>query len=290
MCVLPAPLVSQLLRERVTSRLLVTDVGYFPQAKAHGRRRDHGAPEAIVIICVAGHGWCEYSGHLVRVPAGSVLVLPPGQPHLYWADSDDPWTIWWMHVTGVDVPEMLAAMRMDQGPCFRVEDLFRVTAALERIITLLDRDETWPNLVDASGVAWAVLAHLTSTRASTTRHGHGPVRNALEHLRENFASPVQVPELARLAGLSTSHFSALFRGATGIGVTEYVKRLRMARARELLATTSKSIAEIAGTVGYADSFYFSRQFRSINGCSPSDYRRRTHGESVGPLAMQDRRP
>jgi AraC family transcriptional regulator of arabinose operon len=61
------------------------------------------------------------------------------------------------------------------------------------------------------------------------------------------------------AGPSPSHFSALFRAATGGGVVEYTKRLRMARARELLITSSRGIGDIAAAVGYTDAFYFSRE-------------------------------
>jgi AraC-like DNA-binding protein len=46
----------------------------------------------------------------------------------------------------------------------------------------------------------------------------------------------------------------------------------MSRARELLDTTDQAVAEIARALGYADPFYFSRQFRSVHGVSPSGYR------------------
>jgi AraC-like DNA-binding protein len=62
-------------------------------------------------------------------------------------------------------------------------------------------------------------------------------------------------------------------------LTEYVKRLRMARARELLLTTDRSIADIAGEVGYPDQFYFSRQFRAVAGSSPRHFRRRVAEEA-----------
>ena len=99
------------------------------------------------------------------------------------------------------------------------------------------------------------------------------------YLRENLASPVTVPELATMAGFSPSHFSARFRAATGFSVLEYVKRLRMARARQLLIISENSIAEIAASVGYPDSFYFSRQFSAVNHISPREFRARSRDES-----------
>jgi AraC-like DNA-binding protein len=83
-----------------------------------------------------------------------------------------------------------------------------------------------------------------------------------------------------MAGFSPSHFSARFRAVTGFSVVEYVKRLRMARARQLLITSELSVAEVATDVGYADPFYFSRQFRAVTGLSPRSYRQRSQEEAV----------
>ena len=111
--------------------------------------------------------------------------------------------------------------------------------------------------------------------------GHEPVARVQAYLRENLSSALTVPELATMAGFSPSHFSARFRSATGFSVTEYVKRLRMARARQLLIVTESSIAEIAASVGYPDPFYFSRQFSAVNHASSRDFRARAHEESPG---------
>src|SRR5690606_23348489 len=94
------------------------------------------------------------------------------------------------------------------------------------------------------------------------------------YLRDHLDAPVRVGDLAARVGLSTSHFAALFRKATGGGVIEYVKRLRIAQASELLMTTSMPVADVARAVGYDDPFYFSRQFRAGHACSPAVFRKR----------------
>jgi transcriptional regulator GlxA family with amidase domain len=99
------------------------------------------------------------------------------------------------------------------------------------------------------------------------------------HLRERIASRVSVPALAELAGFSSSHFSARFLLAHRLSVTEYVKRLRMARARQLLITSDHTVAEVATAAGYPDPFYFSRQFSAVNGVSLREFRARVHEEA-----------
>jgi AraC-like DNA-binding protein len=271
--VLPRPLAATALRRPPTAALLVTDAGYFPHAANHGRRRPEGAPEVVVIVCVDGVGHCEIDGRTTVVRPGHALVIPPGLPHVYWADPAQPWTIWWLHAAGRQVSEVLSVVAPDgREQLVELHDLYRAVSTIDDAIGFLERDETVPSLISASGSGWALLAQVTADAVAGGLRSGEPVRQAHEYLRHHFAKPVRVTELARTAGLSPSHFSALFRATTGHGVVEYTKRLRMARARELLITSSRDIAAIGAAVGYPDPFYFSRQFRTVHGCSPSEYR------------------
>ncbi|GAA2025433.1 AraC family transcriptional regulator [Pseudokineococcus marinus] len=279
--VLPRPVVAAALRQPVTADVVVTDAGYFPRAAQHGRSRASGADEAVVIVCTSGRGSCATASGELAVRAGQALVIPPRARHAYRASPADPWTIWWAHVTGARAGAPVALVCPDGAP--RVVDLhepLRTQSLVDEAITLLERDETRASLLAASGVGWALLTQLAADAVAGGRAPVEPVRQAQEHLRRHLEQPVRVPELARAAGLSTSHFSALFRAATGGGVLEYAKRLRMARACELLITSTRTVAEVASAVGYEDPFYFSRQFRAVHGCSPLRYRAE-HGHGHG---------
>jgi AraC family transcriptional regulator, arabinose operon regulatory protein len=276
--VLPRPLVSSALRQPPTASFLVTDAGYFPRAANHGRRRPQGADEAVVIVCTDGIGRCQVGERTTVVAPGYALVLPPRLAHTYWADPRSPWTIWWLHAAGSQMPELLSVITEEaREGLVELHDTYRAVSTIDDAIGFLERDETFPSLISASGAGWGLLAQLAADTVGGGYQRTEPIRQAQEHLRRNFAKPVSVPELARTAGLSPSHFSALFRAATGGGVVEYAKRLRMARARELLITSSRDIADIATAVGYTDAFYFSRQFRTVHGCSPTDYRNGNRG-------------
>jgi AraC family transcriptional regulator, arabinose operon regulatory protein len=250
----------------------VTDCGYFPRATHHGRTRAHGAAQAIVILVTEGSGWGVVGGDRHRVGSGQVLVIPAGEPHQYGADEDRPWTIWWMHVTGPDVPALLGAARVSASrPVVMLREPYKAAALIERALERLERDDSDPSMLAASGAAWHFLALLAADQTSSTHHTD-PVTQARDYLQAKVGQRVPVPELARLVGLSTSRFSELFRLATGTSVLAYQTRLRMARARELLDTTEMPIASIAHAVGYDDPYYFSRHFSRVHGVSPSAYR------------------
>lgn len=276
--VLPRPLVEAALRAPITRHLLVTDVGFFPRARQHGRARRRCA-EHIVIICVQGSGACQMEGQTHRVRAGEVVVVPAGVPHRYQADHADPWTIWWVHVTGRDADELLGATRATtSAPVFRLAEVTRASGLVDSILRRMETDETMTSLVAASGLAWHLLTVLAADGRPLQSQGRSdPIPEVVAHIRENVSDRLSVPDLAALAGWSTSHFSAVFRKATGYGVLEYQTRLRMALARSLLDTTDRTIASIAAQVGYPDGLYFSRQFRRIHHVSPTEYRNRERG-------------
>lgn len=274
--VLPRPLVTASLTRPGTAHLVVTDCGYFPQARAHGRARPEGVDQAIVMVCAKGRGWAELNGqrHLVR--PGEVLVIPPSTAHSYGADPDDPWTLWWVHVTGPDLAELLRSSRLTaQSPVREVGDPFRVMALMAEIVRTLERDTTDRNLLMASGAAWHLLAVLSA--GSHAPGTSSAVDNAREYLRDHFVDQVSVSELAAMASMSASHFAASFRARFGVSVLRYQTELRMAQARQLLDMTDLPIATIAEQVGYPDPFYFSRKFTSIHGTPPRQYRAEKKG-------------
>lgn len=272
--VLPEPLVAEALRRPVTAKLLATDAGYFPCAAGHGRHRPSGVWAAILILCQGGAGWCELDGVRHDVRAGQLLVIPPGRPHRYQADPRDPWSIWWLHLVGSDLADLLAASGLSSTrPVAQVVDPTEAAALIDQACRSLGRDETTASLVEAAGAAWHLLALLAAQR-DRRAPGDVVIAKVLSGLRAEMAGPTNVSALARAAGLSVSHFQARFRAVTGFPVGEYCKRLRMAKARELLLTTDAGIADIARQVGYGDPLYFSRQFRGVSGVSPRDFRGR----------------
>jgi AraC family transcriptional regulator of arabinose operon len=280
--VLPQPTIEAAQKHPIVRKLLVTDAGYFPHAALHGRVRAHGARETVIIVCTDGVGWVEVADQPpARVERGDAVVLAPGIRHRYEADRHDPWTIWWAHAVGEDGDDFVAAIHgSSPSPVVPLHDVYAAVQSMEEAVAALEEDETMPMLVLAAGALWRVLAQITASRlrgAGTTRDR---IRQVQDFLRNNLDTTLSVPELAGMAGLSTSQFAALFRASAETSVKDYLKRLRSARARELLLTTELPVAEVAATVGYDDALYFSRQFRAVNGMSPSAFRRQADVESI----------
>ena len=92
---------------------------------------------------------------------------------------------------------------------------------------------------------------------------------ARDAMDRDFAQPLDVPALARVAHVSPAHFSRQFRATFGETPHRYLQRRRVERAMELLRETDRSVTEICFDVGFNSLGTFSRTFRAIVGESPS---------------------
>jgi AraC family transcriptional regulator of arabinose operon len=292
--VLPRPRVAQALAEPGVGHLVVTDCGYFPEARAHGIERRTAVPQAIVIACVRGRGWCRIGEGLHPVGPGQVLVIPPDTPHSYGAEQDDPWTLWWLHVAGKDLAEFLRIAHLTtEQPVRTLGDTFRIIALMEAAANSISRDSSTTSLLAASGAAWHLMALLASSRTTRGTRAY-VIEEAKEYLRNHLDKRTSSPHLwrdlapaappaepvygkHRAPRMSSSHFAALFRRNVGMPILQYQTQLRMARARELLDTTEIAVSAVAEQSGYADPYYFSRQFKSIHGTTPLGYRNLAKG-------------
>ncbi len=253
-----------------------TDVGYFPSATGHFRERPKGSEQTIFIHCSEGHGWCQCGGKKYPVGPSDLVVIPPHEPHAYAADPCDPWTIHWFHAVGTRVPVFARELGTTRDqPVLRLPVELALVSLFEEMLDTLEQGYAPAHLLYASQILSHLLGRMLWCRHQTGRETSDPhhqVAQSLSFMKQHLAKRVRVHDLAKLAGLSVSHYSALFRELTGYAPMEYFIGMRMHQARQLLDTTSLSIKEIAAQVGYDDPLYFSRAFHEMNDVSPSQYR------------------
>jgi two-component system response regulator YesN len=104
--------------------------------------------------------------------------------------------------------------------------------------------------------------------------GRDIVGQIVQFLRHNYMNDIGVAQIADQLELTPNYLSHLFREKTGTTFLKYLRRLRMDRARELLADPALHVAQVAREVGYGSSRHFSSLFKVAEGLSPSEYRRR----------------
>jgi AraC family transcriptional regulator of arabinose operon len=274
--VLPRRVVVRSLEHPLLRGLLPSDVGYFPKARGHWRERAQGVDQAIFIYCAQGRGWCAMAGQRHVIETGELLVVPPDTPHSYGADDKRPWTIPWVHAAGSHVGFYLQELGVTrERPVLYLGEDPQLLCLFEEVLDVVEHGYAPAQLLYAA----QTLAHLIGVmiwhRHQQWRGDPDPeqkIAQSIQYMKQHLARPLHVSNLAALANLSASHYTALFKRQTGYAPIDYFIRLRMHQACQLLDTTGLSVKEIAGALGYDDPFYFSRVFKSVNDIAPTDYR------------------
>lgn len=96
---------------------------------------------------------------------------------------------------------------------------------------------------------------------------------AKAYIEKNYSSEITLAEISREICVSPHYFSRLFKEETGENFIEYLTKIRIKKAKELMKTTDLTVKEICYKIGYNDPNYFSRLFKKVEKISPSEYLR-----------------
>ncbi len=101
------------------------------------------------------------------------------------------------------------------------------------------------------------------------------VLQCIDYIRLHLHERITLKKLAEQTGLSPSYLSVLFARETGVPVSEYIMERRIETAKNMLAFSELSSAEIASTLAFSSQSHFSRAFREQAGMTPGEYRKRS---------------
>lgn len=130
-------------------------------------------------------------------------------------------------------------------------------------------------LVKAYGYeADAALKPPSSAITDKSLHRCNPIRVSQEWMENNYSQPMNMGKLAKMSGMSRRTFERHFKNITRGTPLQYLQRIRVEKAKRMLAAGEVSFQEITYQVGYEDSCYFRRLFEKLTGQSPNAYNKR----------------
>ncbi|MCG3149173.1 MAG: HTH-type transcriptional activator RhaR [Verrucomicrobiae bacterium] len=175
------------------------------------------------------------------------------------------------------VPNLLLQRRFARR--YRLNDPLQYTAKFNAILDGLQSPLAVRDWAVASPLlAWCIhlLAETGAPLSAASKPGQADVDRILTALtwaNARLETVITLAQWAKVTGWHPVHFGHVFKQETGLPPMRWLEERRLGAARQYLAGTSKSVAEIAAAVGYPDPFYFSRVFRRHFGHPPLRYRR-----------------
>ncbi len=274
---------------------------------------EHGFPTPLV----RWHFHEEYELHLIVATSGKAFVgdwIGPFQAgHLVLTGPRLPHN--WI---SLDVPEGGIALRdrVVQFPHEPIVQASRTITELAEVLPMLERaghgieffgisgrvEQHFDRIRASRGLnrlaafceLLADLAHCTDYRllSSVQLQSHDDddsseqINAIVSRIIENVAQPLSLGDVAAQVGMSESRFSRFFRRATGNTFVDFVNRVRISRACQLLMETDGPITRICYDVGFNNIANFNRRFLETKGMTPSEFRRQAGSRFGGRVVPE----
>jgi AraC family transcriptional regulator of arabinose operon len=243
--------------------------------------RPHGFDLWLLHYSFAGHARFGLPDGDRLLGPGEALIYRPGTPQDY--DAVRPWSFFWaVFRPRAEWHELLGWPELAPGVLWlgpvRGTTRKRIEASLaeaHRLATsaLPRRRALALNALEAALLWWDVQ--------NDERKSLDPrIVGAIEHVARNLDARLGVGDLARVAHLSPSRFSHLFREQVGAPPRLFVEQQRLERAKHLLELTTLPVHVVAAQVGFASPFHFATRFRKVIGTSPRGYRAASRRSTV----------
>ena len=267
--------------------------------------RWHFHPEYEIHLIVATTGKMFVGDHISSFVPGNLVMAGPNLPHNWVSDVSEGETVERRNLV-VQFGQEFVAHCMESFPEWRqVEALLgasrrgvsfgaQTSAAIQplflellnarglrRIVLFMSMLEVLVNAQDTELLASPAYQTDPSGFAATR------INHALSYIGKNLSSDLRESDLAQLAGQSVGAFSRYFRRHTGMPFVQYVNRMRINLACQLLMDDELSVTDICYRVGFNNLSNFNRQFLLAKGMSPSKFRRYQHLNDASRDASDD---
>ena len=258
------------------AKAFITDIGYYPKAQFHHRKRPFGAEQNILIYCVEGKGEIAINNSPYSIIADDFFVIPKGVPHFYETDLENPWTIYWCHFRGEQTDQIIKLIKEKYSVLkARVPFSESIIKLFENLYSNLEKGYSFENISYVNLIFLQFLSSFIFTdkfNFNFEEDHQNMIEQSIQFMQKNLDKGIKLEELSKHVNSSASHFSAIFKKKTGLPPIEYLNHLKIQKSCQYLQFTDLRIKEIASKIGIDDQYYFSRLFNKTMGFSPSEYR------------------
>lgn len=206
-----------------------------------------------------------------HVTPGECILLSPGTPHAFFPDGCDL-VHDWMHFVPL-APDLPTSWNLPTDTFFRpVETGFITTLIKACELELIDRREGFEDMISLH--VSELMIRLRRSRHVAPRSLHSDALYALRFdMYRNPDRYLSSHDMADRVGLSRSRFAVVYKQVIGTPPKSDLIQARVSKASHLLSLGTLSLNEISETCGYTSVYHFIRQFRTVTGTTPGQYRK-----------------
>lgn len=253
----------------------VQEVGAFRTTPPYSTERAN-LPSYLIILTRSGRGVLELDDKTIELPPNSCLFLDCMRHHRYYTPVGETWDFLWVHFYGGGSADYYREFVRCGADVVCLEDSEAFAETMLRILTLQKEGTVSGELQTSLCIDQLLTRLLQSVACSGDARTARPayLDAVVGELERAFSDDLSLEMLAEKNGVSKYHLSREFKRFMGLNFIDYLIRVRLNHAKELLRFTDLPVSQVTERCGFHDVSHFIRVFRlREGGLTPLQYRK-----------------
>lgn len=234
----------------------------------------------ILHYITSGKGSFASAGkQMTTLKAGDAFLLPKSVPCFYQADKTEPWSYFWIGLSGIYTREIFGRSNFDDKYYLRQIQTSQFAQTLQQLFDALKQPHNLTNALYTESLLYQMFHQLLREFPNAKQHHKVSsvvtFTQATNYLKNNYQNGCNISDVCANLHLSRSYLHSLFKKNLAISPQQYLLNLKLSHAQKLLTQTDYSLEQIANLVGYKDPFTFSKAFKRFTNQSPLAYRQQS---------------
>ncbi|WP_256988994.1 AraC family transcriptional regulator [Bacillus sp. EB106-08-02-XG196] len=252
---------------------LQTSIDYYWDGMM--RKDIQGVEKYVFQYTLSGQGAITFEDQRYPLHRGDAFFVQLPSQHCYFLpESSASWEFIYITLTGSAAASCWDFIHVHAGKTVNIPP----EANLIQLLYSLLQETREHKMIDAylsSARAYEFIMEcyrFTKNLNSANQEMPEPMLRVITYLQQQYGEYISVEKMAAIAGLSSYYFIKQFRKYTNTTPSQYLTKVRIKKASEMLRHTDLSIKDIAAKTGYENANYFNKVFRKITGFSPGEFR------------------
>ena len=275
---IPAPLVEEHKTNPLTGSLYFTEIGELEVGRGSIWNTGEKLENNMLVYCTKGSGILMISDEQIPVSGDQFFIIPQGDIFKYYSVLDTNSRLLVVHFNGKHSQLLGKEFSVVRSLISSVNNLVANREMLfEEIFKNLSKgfhDENLEYVNFCFGHLLATFIYANKSGDDLANDSNPAIRRAIDYMNKNLKLKLTLQQISCEAGYSPTYFTTLFKQETGYSPLSYFSHLKILKATEFLDYTKSKVKEISFFLGYADPYYFTKDFTKRMGMSPRQYRNR----------------
>lgn len=250
-------------------------IGTRMNFKQNDIKRLKGYQYHQLVWFLSGKGIIKYNDKIFQLKSGTVMFMPKGISHEYYKTTNN-WITNWICFSGWACDKLLDDLKLNEVKFFEIKNKNEFVSLFSSIGSVLKEDKLYGSEIASSLLYSLIIKTNRIVKGITNDYDKiscFPIIKSVKYLDENFSNKITIQELCKKSNLSESQLCRLFKKHLNMRPMEYLLKVRLNVAKQLLIETDLSILDIADSVGYDNPTYFTMLFKKQFGVPPTDFRK-----------------